>query len=333
MFLAANSTIWPMASLLMLLTMVATSVTLMPTCARFSIACSFTSNRLPTPRCLFFSSPTPSNCKINAVLSGRLRGFAKLDVLGVANAVGRGENAIETDLLRVSDCVEKVRRQRRLAAREKNDDLAFWFERNGAIENRFRVFKRRLVNVADLVRIHEARIAHHVAAIGQVDRQHRAAAKLDIRCAVMMNVRIFGRAESRVRRRAIRFVRETPDRSPSRPTNSPCVGQVLRMTTWPFSSTICALISPGCSFIKISSGVVAGDDGGANFLDAARTKRIGLARENQAAARCARKISAAVPAPSWADGFAFGKTLIDGLKSLPGDIGKLRDNLRTGYPG
>jgi len=32
------------------------------------------------------------------------------------------------------------------------------------------------VNVADLISVHEARIAHHVAAIGEVDREHRAAA-------------------------------------------------------------------------------------------------------------------------------------------------------------
>ena len=31
----------------------------------------------------------------------------------------------------------------------------------------------------DLVGVHEARVAHHVAAVGQVDRQHRAAAVRD----------------------------------------------------------------------------------------------------------------------------------------------------------
>src|ERR1051325_10521936 len=40
-------------------------------------------------------------------------------------------------------------------------------------------------------------------------------------------------------------------------TNSPCFGQVLRITTCPFSSTICALISPGCSLIKDSTVVLA----------------------------------------------------------------------------
>ena len=34
---------------------------------------------------------------------------------------------------------------------------------------------RQLVDVADLVGVHEARIAHHVAAVRQIDGQHRAA--------------------------------------------------------------------------------------------------------------------------------------------------------------
>ncbi len=126
--------------------------------------------------------------QIDAVLSGCLRGFAKLDVFGEANAVRRREDAIETDLLRVSDGFEVVRRKRRLTAGEENDDLASRFERNRAIENRFRVFERRLVNIANLVCIHEARIAHHVAAVGQVDGQNRAASELDVRSSVMMNV-------------------------------------------------------------------------------------------------------------------------------------------------
>jgi hypothetical protein len=47
------------------------------------------------------------------------------------------------------------------------------------------------VNVSNLIRIHEARIAHHVAAVCQIDGQHGAAAEFDIARAVMMNVIIF----------------------------------------------------------------------------------------------------------------------------------------------
>ena len=50
----------------------------------------------------------------------------------------------------------------------------------------FDLGQRELVDVADLVGVHEARVAHHVAAVGQVDRQHRAAAVLDRRGAVVV---------------------------------------------------------------------------------------------------------------------------------------------------
>src|SRR6202040_28216 len=99
----------------------------------------------------------------DAVLARRFGGLAKLNVFGKTNSICRGQDAIEANLLRVSDGFEIVRRERRLAAGEENDNLAFWFERDSAIQNYFRVFKRRLVNVANLVCIHEAGIAHHVA--------------------------------------------------------------------------------------------------------------------------------------------------------------------------
>ena len=48
--------------------------------------------------------------KIHAVLAGGLGGFAKLDVFGKANSVSRRQDAIETSLLRISNCFEIVRR-------------------------------------------------------------------------------------------------------------------------------------------------------------------------------------------------------------------------------
>ena len=44
------------------------------------------------------------------------------------------------------------------------------------------------MDVADLVRVHEARIAHHVAAVRQVDGEDRSAAVLDRRSAVIVQV-------------------------------------------------------------------------------------------------------------------------------------------------
>ncbi len=44
------------------------------------------------------------------------------------------------------------------------------------------------MDVADLVGVHEARVAHHVAAVGQVDGEHGAAAVLDGGSAVVVDI-------------------------------------------------------------------------------------------------------------------------------------------------
>jgi hypothetical protein len=51
------------------------------------------------------------------------------------------------------------------------------------------------VYVTDLIRVHEAGVTHHVAAVRQVNRQHRAAPELDVGRAVTMDVRVFRRAK------------------------------------------------------------------------------------------------------------------------------------------
>src|ERR671914_450869 len=103
------------------------------------------------------------------MLSGSLCGFAELDVFGKTNSVGCSENAIEADLLRVGDGLEIVRRERWLTTGEQNNYLTSRFERDCAVQDRFGVFESRFVNIANLVCIHEARVAHHVAAVRQVD--------------------------------------------------------------------------------------------------------------------------------------------------------------------
>ena len=42
------------------------------------------------------------------------------------------------------------------------------------------------MDIADLIGVHETRIAHHIAAIREIDREHRAAAMLDGRYAVIV---------------------------------------------------------------------------------------------------------------------------------------------------
>ena len=52
-----------------------------------------------------------------------------------------------------------------------------------------------LVDEADLVGVHEARVAHHVAAVGQVDGQHRSAAVQDGGRAVVVQLLVVVRAD------------------------------------------------------------------------------------------------------------------------------------------
>ena len=48
--------------------------------------------------------------------------------------------------------------------------------------------QRQLMDEADLVGIHEARVAHHVAAVREIDGQNRAAAVLDGAGAVVVEL-------------------------------------------------------------------------------------------------------------------------------------------------
>jgi len=62
------------------------------------------------------------------VLTGSLRGFAELDILGETNSVSCRQDAIETDFLRISDRLEVIRRESWFTAGEKNDDLSLGLE-------------------------------------------------------------------------------------------------------------------------------------------------------------------------------------------------------------
>src|SRR6266542_4754744 len=225
---------------------------------------------------LFFANPV--ELKIHAVLSRSLRRFAKLDVFSEAYAVGCRQNSVEADLLRVSNRLEIVRRKCRLAARKKNNDLAFWFERYRAIENRFCVFVSRLVHITNLVCIHEAGIAHHVAAIGKVHGQDGAAAKFDVRSAMSMDVRIVSRAK-------VASEEERFDPLEKRGVSCHNVNKLAMLRTVLAHDYLSVFFHDLCfDFARMLihqrfEGSFAADDGVANFLNTAGTKTVGLAWE------------------------------------------------------
>ena len=117
--------------------------------------------------------------------SGLLTEFRALSEL---NTVRRGLHRVVANLTRITNRVQEVGRQRRLATGELHRHLAARFDRNGVVEHRLDVFPRQFMHEPDLVRVHEAGIAHHVAAVGQIDRQHRATPVGDRRRTVVVEL-------------------------------------------------------------------------------------------------------------------------------------------------
>ena len=138
-------------------------------------------------------------------LGRRLR---ELGALGELDPVGRRLDAAVPDLLRVAHRVEEVRRHRRLAARELDRHLALRLERDRVVEQRLDVLPRQLVHEPDLVRVHEARIAHHVAAVREVDREDRAAAVLDGARAVVVQLLVVVRPDVAAREGVLEVLEE-----------------------------------------------------------------------------------------------------------------------------
>jgi hypothetical protein len=97
---------------------------------------------------------------------------------------------------------------RRLAARELHRHLPPRLERDRVVQQRPDVVPRQLVHEPDLVGVHEARVAHHVAAVRQVDRQHRAAAVLDRAAAVVVQLLVVVRLDVAARERLLEVLEE-----------------------------------------------------------------------------------------------------------------------------
>ena len=171
--------------------------------------------------------------------------WANAGILGEADAVGRGLHAEVADLAGVGDRVEEERRDRRLAARELHRHLAPRLDRERVVEDLLDLVERELVDVADLVGVHEARIAHHVAAVRQVDGEDRAAAVLDGRGAVVVQA-IGDRLEVAAREQRLRCASRNAGIDGEHVGEGAVLGQVFSMTICPSRSTMCALISPAC---------------------------------------------------------------------------------------
>ncbi len=115
-------------------------------------------------------------------------GLGKFLALGKFDTVGRSLHRVVTDLTRVSDSIEEVRRKRRLTTGELYRHLAAGLDLDRVVQHGLDLVPRQFVNETDLVRIHEAGIAHHVAAVRKIDGQHGATAMRDGRRAVIVQL-------------------------------------------------------------------------------------------------------------------------------------------------
>src|SRR5690606_2235087 len=123
-----------------------------------------------------------------------LRLLAEVRILCESNAVRGALHAEVSELSRVLDGSQKVRAQGRLSAGELHAELTPGLYRDRIVQDLLDVLPLELVHEPDLVGVHEARVAHHVAAVGEVDREDRAAPVLDRRGAVLAELRL-GRFE------------------------------------------------------------------------------------------------------------------------------------------
>src|SRR5215470_13469723 len=121
------------------------------------------------------------------IAEARLGGLlAELETFSKLDSVGSCLHAVVSHLARVPDGINKVWRERRLAPRKLHRQLAARLDRDCVVQQFLDFCPGKLVNEADLVCVHKAWIAHHVAAVSQIDRKNGTAPMLDRAAAVIV---------------------------------------------------------------------------------------------------------------------------------------------------
>src|SRR3984893_9341459 len=114
--------------------------------------------------------------------------FAELFTLGEFDAVSGGLHAVVADFASVRYRLQKVRAHGGLPAARPYGHLAARLDLQSIVENFLNFVPAQFVHVTDLVGVHEAGIAHHVAAIGEIHGKNRAAAITHCAGAVLVEV-------------------------------------------------------------------------------------------------------------------------------------------------
>ena len=252
----------------------------------------------------------------------------ELLALGEANPVGGRQNPIESDLLGVGDGFDEEWGEGGFSSGEEDDHLATRLVGDGAVQNGLDVFKLRLMNIANLIGIHEAGIAHHVASVGQIHRQHSAASELDAGVPMAMDVVIFGATEI------------PPEEEAFDSTGKFGVGgehifeRPVLVAHLPHDHLTALFQNLGLDFTRVpghQGGEVgfAVNDGIADLGHAARTQGIGDPGESQGGSRAFVALEHLAGSPAGRRELSLREASIDGLEGLPGQIGYTGEKRRT----
>ncbi len=133
--------------------------------------------------------------QVGVTHAGFDRLLAELKTLREFDSVGCGLHAVVSDFARVTNRVQEVRRQRRLATRELHRHLTLRLHRDRIVQHSLDLFPGQFVDISNLVSVHKAGIAHHVAAIGEIDSQHGAASILHRGRTMVMQLLVVVRAD------------------------------------------------------------------------------------------------------------------------------------------
>ena len=155
------------------------------------------------------------------------------------------------------------------------------------------------MDVAHLVRVHEAGVAHHVAAVGEVDGEHRAPAVLDGGGAVAVDELVPEGAEVTARGTGARSRGRNSAVDRAQVVEGAVLGAGLA-----HPELVALLVEGGLDLPEVAVHEVgerrAPRSGSAC---ASRSRSAGRASRSRAGSRaaagCARRTSAAAPAPSW----------------------------------
>ena len=146
--------------------------------------------------------------KIGITQSGFSGLTAEVRRLSEFDAVGRGLYRLIANLAGVSHGIQEEGRHGRLATGELHRHLAARLDGNGVVEQGLDVVPGQFVNESDLVRVHEARVAHHIATIGEVDRQHGTASMGDGGRAVIVQLLVVVGGDIAARERILKVLKE-----------------------------------------------------------------------------------------------------------------------------